>query len=241
MKTLQRLAVTVLMAAAAYATPANYGKVANTGVSGVGCIGTVTLTAGCSVMPHNSIMSNDFGAIYQLTTVPPGSSSDTVVLSSGYPAAGTTGIWLGPNATSAWISPKNSNSTQRDPAGNYTYQQSFDMAGVNSSSILQGRFASDNQGTMYLNGVQVAQTASTNASYTTWTPFSITSGFQAGTNTLSWTINNTMSGANTTPSGLRVEFSNVYLPEGNESMALALMVGGTLIWGLKRRKANVLA
>jgi hypothetical protein len=237
MKSIRALAVSAFLAAAAYAIPVSNAKLTNTGVSGVGCIGTVTLTAGCSVVNSGTITDNFFNPPYQLVSGPAGSSLQTVAVTQ--PGAGVPVGWLANNTTSRWITPNNLNAAMTDPAGIYVYTQTFTLASATQAKEITGQWASDNGGMLEFNGNAVSTTGSTD--FGTWTPFTINSGFQSGLNTLTFTIMNNLSGPNQTPSGLRVEFASVSLPEAHEMTALSLMLGGLLLFGLKRRKANSVA
>jgi len=237
MKTIRALAVTALLAASAYAIPVSSGRLSNTGTSGVGCIGTVTLTAGCSVVAGGTISDNFFNPPFQLISAPAGSSLQTVA--NTQPATGVPVPWLANNTTSRWISPNNLNAAMTDPAGTYVYTQTFTLASAAQAREIVGQWASDNSGVLDFNGSVVSTTGSSD--FGTWTPFTINSGFLTGVNTLTFTVNNTLSGPNQTPTGLRVEFASVTLPEAHEMTALSLMLGGLLLFGLKRRKANSVA
>lgn len=232
MKTIKLLVLTVFMAAVVYGIPVNYLKVTNTGtrtVTGTGCIGTATLTAGCTLDAVGTI--ND--ARTTLTVRPSGSSATKAQTTSG-----VTGVnWVGANTTSRWLSPNNNGTN--DPAGWYEYTQTFTLgpgASDREDFYLIGRFASDNASTLKLNGVGFANKGANTGN--SWTPFSVYSGFVDGVNTLTYRVNNNSA---STPSGIRVEFSKVNLPEGNEMMALSMMLSGLVLWSLKRRKANLVA
>jgi len=237
MMTIRALAVSAFLAAAAYATPVSSGKLANTGVSGVGCIGTVTLTAGCSVVASGTITDNFFNPPYQLTSVPGASSTQLVAVTQ--PGTGVPVGWLANNATSRWVTPNNLNAAMTDPDGTYVYTQTFTLATAAQAREIVGQWAADNSGLLEFNGNAISSVGSSD--FGTWTPFTINSGFLTGVNTLTFTVLNSLSGPNQTPSGLRVEFASVTLPEAHEMTALSLMLGGLLLFGLKRRKANSVA
>lgn len=234
MKTLQVMAFAACMAAAAYAIPVNSNRVSNTGTSGAGCIGTVTLTAGCTVAANGTVGDPN----YTLTAVPSGSTA-TVALRTQFPAGGDFGIWVPPNNTSSWISPNNGNSNQASPAGLYTYTQTFNLGVTSPAYNLVGRWSSDNDAALYFNGTQFSSIGQNG--FDNWTPFTVGSGFQVGLNTLTFVVQNRNRpvDAMPTPTGLRVEFSSVFLPEAHELTVLSLMLGGLTLWGLKRRKLSL--
>src|ERR1700682_2674072 len=115
--------------------------------------------------------------------------------------------WLTDGPASKWIAPQR-DQTGGNAAGNYTYRTTFNLANMNwSSAVLTGQYSSDNTATMLLNGTPVGPASTCLCSFT---PFTITSGFQAGVNTLEFVVNNAGSSAN--PTGLRVDISGTATP-----------------------------
>jgi hypothetical protein len=154
----------------------------NTGVDGTG----TPLADGTVGDPH-----------YVLTSVP-SLTTDILVRTSvgGFPI----GPWLGDDGISAWIGPNNDTSLN-GPTGLYDYQTTFDLTGLDPlSAFLTGQWAADNEGVdILINGVSTANTA---GGFTAWSPFTISSGFVSGVNTLDFLVNNDGG-----PTGLRVELS----------------------------------
>jgi hypothetical protein len=162
---------------------------------------------------------------YVLTSVPAGSTTDLMVLTSagGFPI----GPWLGDDAISAWIGPNN-DSEADGPVGLYDYQTTFNLAGVDPSTVsLVGQWATDNEGVdILINGVSTGNTA---GGFTSWYSFDISSGFVSGVNTLDFIVNNDGG-----PTGLRVELSGTAdTPEPAPSLMLAIGLVGLGV--LKRR------
>ncbi len=85
--------------------------------------------------------------------------------------------------------------------GLYVYQTTVDLTGFDpSSAVVTGRLASDNLlQDVLINGVSTG-ISNVNNEFVNWTPFSISSGFQVGLNTIDFIVNN---GGG--PTGLRVE------------------------------------
>ena len=122
-----------------------------------------------------------------------------VTSSSGYPFP----YWIANGPNSKWIAPQASQSTGNAP-GAYTYRTTFDLTGFNpATATLTGQWAADDCAVMKLNGNVV--NVSPAAAYNNWTPFTITSGFAAGVNTLDFVVTN--GGPAINPTGLRVEIS----------------------------------
>src|SRR6202171_1213561 len=115
--------------------------------------------------------------------------------------------WLTDGPASKWIAAQRDQSGG-NAAGNYTYRTTFNLANMNpSTAVLTGQYSSDNTATMLLNGTPVGPASGCLCSFT---PFTITSGFQAGLNTLDFVVNNAGSSAN--PTGLRVDISGTATP-----------------------------
>ncbi len=117
--------------------------------------------------------------------------------------------WLGSNSMSAWITPAPDTLGLSDGLGtyNYRYETTFDLTGFFAASArIAGRWATDNGGVdILINGVSTGQPNSNQ--FANWTPFQITSGLIAGTNRLTFIVNNGGPGSSpgSDPTGLRVE------------------------------------
>ncbi len=156
----------------------------NTGVDGTG----TPLPDGTLGDPH-----------YVLTGVPDNTSTtNTIIRTSlgGFPIP----PWIGDDGISAWIGPSNDSSLD-GPAGLYDYQTTFDLTGLDPlTAFLTGQWAADNAGTdILINGVSTSNTA---GGFDAWSPFTISSGFVSGVNTIDFLVSN---GGG--PTGLRVELS----------------------------------
>ncbi len=119
--------------------------------------------------------------------------------------------WLANGPDSKWIAPKPSQSPG-NAAGDYRYRIRFDLGGLEpSTAVITGRWTSDNQGTdVLLNGVSTGVTSDGNFGGL-GNPFTISSGFVDGTNSLEFVVNNGGSGNN--PTGVRIELSGTAEPE----------------------------
>lgn len=94
------------------------------------------------------------------------------------------GPWVGPNSVSAWVTP---NANTQGPLGFYTNRWTFEADCTNV--CLRGRFATDDDGYLYVNGVLVAG----GSGFTAWTSVNVCSGFNLGLNTIELVVNNAAS------------------------------------------------
>lgn len=139
---------------------------------------------------------------------------------------------------SQWVAPRGI-ATQGDSSGTYDYVTTFDMTGLDpTTASLSGLWATDNLGSIFLNGVDTGQATS---SFRSFTSFFITSGFTSGINTLDFRVVNTPNNGFPNPTGLRVQISGsagvLPTPEPG-SLSLLLMglpAAGWAVW--KRRTA----
>ena len=129
----------------------------------------------------------------------PGGSSDPHYTVSGPGVVGTQQAvvyspssqwfqWVPNDANSAWIGFKDSSDTS--PHGTYTFTTTFNLTGFNpSTASLTRRWAMDQSGSLFLNGTleQSVPDGNWNAGNNpNLTSFTISSGFVAGTNTLTF-------------------------------------------------------
>jgi hypothetical protein len=157
---------------------------------------------------------------YSLVSAPAGVTL-TAITTAPNPA------WTPNTSTADWISPGSSGNTSW-PAGSYTYQTTFTLTAGESPSTAQlsGLWTSDNDSCIWLNGANTGDCISTGA-FGSLNPFSITSGFMAGTNTLQFVVDN-LGG----PSGVIAEVSGTVsaVPEPSSLLLLgtALASAGLL-------------
>ena len=156
-------------------------------------------TANCTgVLPDLAIDQN-----YTIIAGPTGFTGDTkVVLSSGFPIP----PWVANDANSKWITPAaatdhGSDGSAPNPlAPRYTYRTTFDLTRFDLSTVqINGLWGTDDVGLdIRINGLSTGQVS---GGFSALTPFSITSGFVSGLNTLDFDLANTGG----TFTGLRVD------------------------------------
>jgi hypothetical protein len=173
------------------------------------------------------------------TMTPPGGSTSTILVrtsAGGFPIP----PYIGDDSLSAWIGPNNDTFVD-GPAGTYTYHTTFSLAGLNpATASISGLWAVDNEGvSILLNGVSTGNSISTPgaedpASFEIFHPFSITTGFVTGVNTLDFVVFNDGG-----PTALRVEMSGTAqsVPEPTSLTLLGIGIAGIAGYGWRRRKA----
>ncbi len=171
---------------------------------------------------NNNVLA--LGAIDTHYTVNPGTNT----FSTNYPEGCGAGYWLAPNATSGWITPLlGSGNTASGSAGlAYTYQTTFNLTGINFSSlVINGKVTADNGiSDILINGISTGfQYGGPNAgTYSTFADFTIGSGFHSGINTLTFDVIN---GGG--PTGLRTDFSGTtFIAAVPEPSTYAMMLVG---------------
>ncbi len=172
---------------------------------------------------------------YTLTSVPSGVSTIRIRTSAGFAPIPP---WLGDNALSTWIGPNNTDELI-SPPGQYTYRTTFSLTELNpTTASIVGQWSIDNQQAgIFLNGVLVAGTSNSaeDCNFTLWCGFTVTSGFQYGTNTLDFRVDNL--GTLDNPTGLRVEMTGTAeVPEPASMLLLGSAMAGLGI--LRRRKTT---
>ena len=156
---------------------------------------------------------------YVLFSVP-GETSDIRIRTSvgGYPVP----PYIGDNTLSAWIGPNNDASVS-GPVGAYTYRTTFDLTGLNpSTAAITGHWSTDNNGLdILINGTSLGFTTSFTSFSDGFSPFSISSGFVSGVNTLDFVVNN---GGG--PTALRVQMTGTAdtLPPGVPEPATVILI-----------------
>lgn len=184
-----------------------------------------------TVLPDNTIGDPH----YSLLAVPSGSTQLRVRTSaSGFPIP----PYIGDNTLSRWVGPNNT-ADLVSPPGNYTFRTTFDLAGfVASTASISGKWSSDNDGVdILLNGISIGAVATAFDQFTQgFAPFTITSGFVAGVNTLDFIVHNGGTGignnsGGSNPAALRVEMTGQATAVPEASSFLVIGLGGIFAFG----------
>ncbi len=182
----------------------------NTGVDATGAP-----LAAAAVDPH-----------YTLVVNPDSASPDSLVMNDGFPIA-PAGPYIANNSVSKWVGPRADVSSAA--SGDYTYRVTVDLTGRDPSDVrLEGNWTSDNTGlNILVNGVSTG--ISQGGNFGIWNPFTLSSGFVSGVNTIDFRINNAGAGY----TGLRVEFTKTHarLPAGTAPVIAVQPQGRATILG----------
>lgn len=163
----------------------------------------------------NALPDGTVDTHYTLILNPDSASSETFVEDSTvFPIV--SGPWVANNAFSKWIGPRTETSAAagaEGSGGDYTYRTVVDLTGFDPASVvIIGDWSTDNAGVdILINGVSTGQPNT--AQFPTFTPFSISTGFRAGLNTIDFKVNNSAVGY----TGLRVDHLRALgdaLPDG---------------------------
>jgi hypothetical protein len=164
-------------------------------------------------------------------------NGSTVAGSYGYAADQVdfpdAGPWVGGNnGISKWLTPFANEALSLDPVlnGVYKWSLTFDLTGYDTSvGFINGRWAADNFGSVWLNGQQIG----VSAGYNNWSNFAASNLlFNSGLNTLEFIVTNEAQ-ASGNPTGVRVEFTSSEVPEPG---SLALLLGGLGLLGIATRR-----
>jgi hypothetical protein len=175
----------------------------NTGVNGLG-----------NAFGSGGVPDPHYGLVVQ-----PGASTAQTVTDTTFPFP----PWFPNNGFSRWIGP---DATGFGPAGNYVYRTTFNLPAnaILSTASIFGLWGTDDPSVdIYING---NPTGNVSPGFTSLGPFSVTSGFQFGLNTLDFSLNNVIS-----VTGLRVDRIVGSYQVVPEPVAMALAAIGAAVAG----------
>jgi hypothetical protein len=172
---------------------------------------------------------------YTLISVPDGTSQIRIRTSAGGPPIPP---YSGDNPYSAWIGPNN-NSFLGGYPGTYIYQTTFDLSGFDLNSVvITGGWQTDNEGMdILINGMSLGYTTAFNQFQLGFAPFSVTTGFVDGINSLVFII----SQDGQSPTALRVEMTGTgdlhSVPEPPSLLLVATGLSGILVLRQRRNRS----
>ena len=163
---------------------------------------------------------------YTVTSSPSGAFVPVDIDDTVYPFP----PWFPNNAFSRWIGP--AGTSAYGPAGNYVYRTTVNVPAnaILSSVMVSGLWGTDDPGLdILINGGSTGQVNI--LSFTALTPFSITSGFNYGPNTIDFIVQNAGG-----PTGLRVDQISGKYQAVPEPAGIASLLGAALCTLLRGRR-----
>ena len=143
--------------------------------------------------------------------------------------------WVSPGSDAMWIGPTASSVT--DAEGWYVYRLTFDIAVDPANVIINGKWATDNSGEIWLNGTETGVTRLGERGFEDLSDFTLLEGFASGENTLEFKVYN-YPGTSGNPTGLLVTDLSVTIVPAPGAILLAGI--GTSVVGLLRRRRRSL-
>jgi len=176
------------------------------------------------------LANNSQDTHWTLVTVTGPVSPYVITQANGFPDP----PWNANDSASAWINP--APSAPNEGFGIFQYQTTFSLTGLDpTTASITGFYAADNELVeVLLNGTNVGISNTNPTNFIAFSGFTINNGFQNGTNTLDFVVNNDGG-----PTGLRVEIASATataspVPEPSSLTLLgAGLLGGA---GALRRK-----
>jgi hypothetical protein len=202
------VSVCVFLALSIQARAANIPGVFSTGVGSSGA----PLAAG-TVDPHWTLTSSPDGPLSPKVTSP------------------YLWWWSGGTSSSAWIN--DSGLLGASPGGHYLYTLTFSLDGFDpQTAVITGKWVSDNDSTILLNGASTGFTHSLPWEYRNFDSFTLNTGFVAGLNTLTFDVYNTPPAVPNNPTGLQVQILSALavVPEPGSLSLICLFGCMSLLW-----------
>jgi hypothetical protein len=207
---------------------------------GTGFSNTGTLLSGGSKDGNWTLISDPGGSVSTPATPFVTDGSAILPILDTFPFGSND--WLQDTSASEWISPK-AHETTSDPAGDYAYEETFNLTGLELSSVvITGKWSADNSGDILVNGVPVTGAEGTIPanpgefkSFTSFVLNSSNADFQSGTNTIEFLVLNNMTGSpNVT--GVNVDIQSTFADPVPEPASFTLMGLGLSALCLGARK-----
>lgn len=174
------------------------------------------------VADDGSLLAPGDNELHYITTGP--ASADMVITPNSAWVTDSDANWIGPTS-----------GTSNAPLGGYSYSISFDLSAFDISTvIIDGKWASDNNSEIFLNGNPTGFTGNVLA-FQALDSFALSSGFVSGTNTLTFQVLNP-GAPSPNPTGLIVtdlSGNGILVPE--PASLVLCGVGGVALMNRRRK------
>lgn len=190
---------------------------------------------------YNPLSGDSLDFHYQLISVPAGSGFGNGTYLANVADAKVSG-WANSGTSARWIAPATdiSSMTSLKATGQYIYETKFNLDRFEANTAeISGLWAVDDSSDgILINDVPIGFARTGTSEFSTLQPFSITSGFLPGINSLKFIVNNLPGSDSINPTGLLVSMTATATPLVivPEPLSIVSMIGGLTLLIIARKR-----